>query len=144
MSQSTSSQRYGFVIGHGLDIVDIAEFSRLLSPCAINYLDRYFTDDECAAAGSGLVRAQRLAGRFAVKEAVMKALGVGWGNGVSFTDVEVVTLETGAPTIVLKRSLGTLATELAITNWSVTISHTNSIAVASVIATGGFQTGACL
>src|SRR5574340_157464 len=124
----------GMVAGHGLDIVDIVDFSRLFSDPAVNYLDRYFTDDELSAAGGGVTRIQKLAGRFAVKEAVMKAFGVGWGNGVAFTDVEVITLESGAPTVILKRKLAALEQERAIVGWFVSVSHTNSIAVASVIA----------
>lgn len=124
----------GMVVGHGLDIVDIADFSRLFSEPAVNFLDRHFTDDELAAAGGGVARILKLAGRFAVKEAVMKALGVGWGNGIAFTDVEVVTLESGAPTVALKRELAVLEQERDIVGWLVSTSHTNAIAVASVIA----------
>lgn len=124
----------GFVVGHGLDIVDIVDFSRLFSEPTVNFLYRHFTDDELAAAGGGVTRIQKLAGRFAVKEAVMKALGVGWGNGIAFTDVEVVTLESGAPTVALKRELAALEQERGIVGWFVSASHTNAIAVASVIA----------
>lgn len=124
----------GMVAGHGLDIVDIADFSRLFSEPAVNFLDRHFTDDELTAAGSGVTRVQRLAGRFAVKEAVMKALGAGWGNDVAFTDVEVITLESGAPTVMLKRKLAALEQERGIVGWFVSVSHTSTIAVASVIA----------
>jgi holo-[acyl-carrier protein] synthase len=69
-----------------------------------------------------------------VKEAVMKALGVGWGNGIAFTDVEVITIESGAPTVKLKRKLATLEQERGIAGWFVSVSHTSAIAVASVIA----------
>lgn len=124
----------GVVVGHGLDVVDVHDFSRLLSEPTCSYLDRHFTSEEVAAAGDGATQAQRLAGRFAVKEAVMKALGVGWGNGVAFTDVEVVTLESGAPTVMLRRRLAALEQERAIVGWFVTVSHTSTLAVASVIA----------
>lgn len=133
VGQSPSVNR-GIVVGHGLDVVDIDDFSRLLSEPALSYLDRHFTSDELAAAGGGATQAQRLAGRFAVKEAVMKALGMGWGNGVAFTDVEVITLETGAPTVLLRRKLASLEQERAIVGWFVSVSHTSTVAVASVIA----------
>lgn len=134
MIGTSSSINRGLVAGHGLDVVDIGDFSRLLSEPASSYLDRHFTNEELAAAGGGTNQVQRLAGRFAVKEAVMKALGMGWGNGVSFTDVEVVTLETGAPTVLLRRKLAALEQERAIVRWLVSVSHTSSVAVASVIA----------
>lgn len=124
----------GMVAGHGLDIVDIEDFSRLFSEPAVNFLDRHFTDNELTAVGGGVTQIQRLAGRFAVKEAVMKALGVGWGNGVAFTDVEVITLESGAPKVILKRKLAALEQERGITRWFVSVSHTSAVAVASVIA----------
>lgn len=126
----------GSIVGHGLDIVDIADFSRLFRDPAKDFLDKYFTKAEMAAAGDGVTQIQRLAGRFAVKEAVMKALGAGWGNGIAFTDVEVVTLESGAPTVVLKRKLFELALERTVAGWLVSVSHTSTVAVASVIATG--------
>lgn len=135
MVQSNVPQKRGVVIGHGLDVVDIDDFSRLLVNSARSFLDRHFTDDEIATAGVGVAQGQRLAGRFAVKEAVLKALRVGWGDGVAFTDVEVVTLESGAPTVRLKRKLAALAAERAITEWFVAVSHTSTVAVASVIAT---------
>jgi holo-[acyl-carrier protein] synthase len=105
-----------------------------LNEPARSFLDRYFTKVELAAAGDGATQTQRLAGRFAVKEAVMKALGMGWGHGVSFTDVEVITLETGAPTVYLRRKLASLEQERAIVQWFVSVSHTSTVAVASVIA----------
>ncbi len=124
----------GIVVGHGLDIVDIGDFSKLFNEPAINFLDRHFTCDELTAAGDGVTRIQRLAGRFAVKEAVMKALGVGWGNGIAFTDVEVITLVSGAPTVLLNRKLAALEQERGIVGWFVSVSHTSAVAVASVVA----------
>ena len=124
----------GIVAGHGLDVVDIEDFSRLFREPAVNFLDRHFTDNEMVAAGRGVTQVQRLAGRFAVKEAVMKALGVGWGNGIAFTDVEVITLESGAPTVALKRKLAQLEQKRGIDGWFVSVSHTTAVAVASVIA----------
>lgn len=134
MVESSPSVNRGIVVGHGLDVVDIDDFSRLLNEPACSYLDRHFTNEELAAAGDGVTQVQRLAGRFAVKEAVMKALGMGWGNGVAFTDVEVITLESGAPTVLLRRKLAALERERAIVRWLVSVSHTRTIAVASVIA----------
>ncbi len=64
----------------------------------------------------------------------MKALGMGWGNGVAFTDVEVITLDTGAPTVLLRRKLAAQERERAIVGWLVSVSHTSTVAVASVIA----------
>lgn len=64
----------------------------------------------------------------------MKALGTGWGDGIAFTDVEVVSQRTGAPTVVLHRRLVAIATEQGIVRWLVSASHTTAVAMASVIA----------
>lgn len=124
----------GYVAGHGLDVVDIADFSRLMSVSARAFLDRYFTESELAAVGDGVNQVEKLASRFAVKEAVLKALCVGWGDGIAFTDVEVVTLSGGAPTVRLHRRLEELEKEREIIGWFVSASHTSVVAVASVVA----------
>lgn len=124
------------VLGHGVDVVDINDFSNLLKQLALPFLDRYFTVDEMIAAGQGVNRLEKLSGRFAIKEAVLKALGVGWGDGIAFTDVEVTTLETGAPGVLLHRKLAALQEARGISQWLVSSSHAGCVAVASVIAIG--------
>lgn len=111
-----------------------AEFARLINKQASDFLDRYFTVAESAIAGKGGDRTERLASRFAVKEAVLKALGTGWGDGIAFTDVEVDSERSGAPAVVLHRRLVTIAREQGIAHWLVSDSHKSTIAIASVIA----------
>ena len=123
-------------IGHGIDIVDVAKFLPSDPEEEALFAARCFTVDELAAAGSGPHRMARLAGRFAAKEAVLKALGTGQGDGVAFTDVELRLGAMGAPQIVLTGRALEVATALSITQWVVSISHTTSVAVASVIAAG--------
>lgn len=122
------------VVAHGVDLVDMADFSRLINDQAAEFLDRYFTSAELAAAEGASVKIERLASRFAVKEAVLKALGTGWGDGVAFTDVEVVSQRSGAPSVVLHRQLVAVANEQGIAHWLVSVSHTGSVVMASVIA----------
>jgi holo-[acyl-carrier protein] synthase len=124
------------VIAHGIDLVDIASTARLLADPTDQFVVQCFTDQERATVGSGLDRAARLSGRFAVKEAVLKALGTGFGNGIGFRDVETVLLDTGAPTIVLHGEAQKQAKALGIVRWLVTTSHEGNMAVASVIALG--------
>lgn len=124
----------GFVVGHGVDVVDLDEFSHLMREPVREFLDRHFTTGELAAAGEGRTRGERLAARLAIKEAVMKALGTGWGDGVAFTDVEVVVSAVGAPNVVLHRRLAELQREKSIGSWLVTASHAGGTAIASVIA----------
>ena len=124
------------VIGHGIDLVDIASTERLLGDPTGQFLIQNFTERERLSVGDGLERAARLSGRFAVKEAALKALGIGYGSGTSFRDVEVVLLESGAPTVELHGKPARLAASLGITNWLVSTSHEGNLAIASVIALG--------
>lgn len=125
---------FGNAIAHGVDVVDVADFARLVNGQAGEFLDRYFTSGELITASEGGNRIERLAARFAIKEAVLKALGRGWGDGIAFTDVEVVSQQTGAPLVVLHRRLVAIADQQGIGRWLVSASHTGSTAMASVIA----------
>ncbi len=124
----------GYIVGHGVDVVDIAACSRLMTLAAGKHLDRYFTATELADIGHDARQVERLAGRLAIKEAVLKALGVGWGDGVAFTDVETVSKDSGAPAVMLHRRLSVLEKERSIGRWLVSMSHTGTVAVASAIA----------
>lgn len=134
MAGDAHDQNFRNVVAHGVDVVDTADFAFLMNEQAEHFLDRYFTSAELATADEGGSRIERLASRFAIKEAVLKALGTGWGNGVAFTDVEVVSQQIGAPSIVLHRRLVTVAEERGIAQWLVSASHTSTVAMASVIA----------
>jgi holo-[acyl-carrier protein] synthase len=134
MTDETQLLNFRNVVAHGVDIVDTADFARLLDKQAGDFLDRYFTIEELAIADEGGNRTERLASRFAIKEAVLKALGTGWGDGIAFTDVEVISLRSGAPSVVLHRRLVAIANERGVAHWLVSASHTGTIAIASVIA----------
>lgn len=136
MTENDQLSRFGNVVAHGIDVVDVADFSRLMNEQAGDFLDRYFTPGELATANEGGKRIERLASRFAIKEAVLKALGTGWGDGIAFTDVEVVSQRKGAPTVALHRRLVEIADEQGIVRWLVSASHTATVAMASVIALG--------
>ncbi|TYK72024.1 holo-[acyl-carrier-protein] synthase [Comamonas sp. Z1] len=134
MTEETQILNFQNVLAHGVDVVDTAEFARLINRQASEFLDRYFTATELFSAGVGGDRVEKLASRFAVKEAVLKALGTGWGDGIAFTDVEVVSQWSGAPSIVLHRRLAAIASERGVVHWLVSASHTSGISIASVIA----------
>lgn len=121
--------------GYGIDIVDVDDFSRVLKIYKkTEHLTRYFTVTELNKVCNDINRIEKLAGRFAIKEAVMKALGCGWGNGVSFTDIEVSNELSGKPTIILRRKLVLIEKKKNINEWFITLSHTNLITIASAIA----------
>lgn len=125
------------VIAHGIDIVELAEFEKLLREPSSNYADRCFTAAELSRAGDGNKRTERLAARFAAKEAVLKAIGTGWVTGISWKDIEVESAPNGNPSIQVHREVKRLAAERGIERFLVSISHSSNLAIASVIGVSG-------
>lgn len=124
----------GPVIGVGTDLVDIVRLERMLDRRP-KLADRLFSVEELAYA-SGLRRpGPTLAGRFAVKEAVMKALGVGLG-AVDWTDISVARLPGGRPSLSVGGRAARLADSRGVGGWHVSISHTDTMASAVVVAVG--------
>jgi holo-[acyl-carrier protein] synthase len=122
------------ILGHGIDLVDIAEVQRWLDDPRDPLAPRCFTSAEISGAGDGPNRAEHLAGRFATKEAVLKALGVGFGDGIALADVETVDADHGSPEIVLHSGAAAVAAQRGVTKWFLSVSHENGMAIASVIA----------
>ncbi len=118
---------------HGVDLVEVARIARLASEHADRFLGRVFTPAERAYCLAGRRCDEHLAARFAAKEATMKALGTGWRSGIAWTDVEVVSLPSGAPTLRLSGRAAELAESQRIVRWLVSLSHTREHAIASVI-----------
>lgn len=123
-------------LAHGIDIVKVARIEAMIDHHAERFLDRVFTPGERDYARSRRRRAEHLAARFAAKEAVFKALGTGWRDGLGWTDVEVVLLPSGQPTLRLSGEAARAAGELGITGWLISLSHTDDTAMASVIGIG--------
>ncbi len=125
------------IIGHGVDIVENARIATLLQAHGRLFIDRCFTAAEQAYAESGRRRRiERYAARFAAKEAVLKAIGTGWRDGISWKDVEVLKLPSGEPRILLSGRCSELAAELGVVEWRASLSHTEQYAMASAIACG--------
>ncbi len=122
------------VVGVGVDAVDLVRFARVLGRRA-SMADRLFTPGELAYARSAADPVPRLSTRFAAKEAVMKALGVGLG-AFPFRDVEVVRVGLDAPGLVLSGGAEALAVRSGVCRWHLSLSHTDEVAVALVVAEG--------
>jgi holo-[acyl-carrier protein] synthase len=121
-------------VAHGIDIVDVARIARLVSEHGDRFFERCFTQTERDYANSGgRRRDEHLAARFAAKEAVLKALGTGLREGIAWTDIEVTRAATGEPGIELHGQAAAAATRRGIDRWLISLSHTNGIAMASVI-----------
>ncbi len=116
-------------VGVGVDVVDVARFARALERHP-RLVERLFTERERDDAAC---RPERLAARFAAKEAVLKALGSGLGDA-SFRSIEVRRAASGAPHLVLSDEAQRLALSRGVDQWHLSLSHTASTATAFVIA----------
>jgi holo-[acyl-carrier protein] synthase len=123
------------IIGHGIDVVEVARIERMLREHGDRFVTRCFTVAERSYADrAARRRAEHYAARFACKEAVLKAMGTGWRDGIEWTDIEVVREGSGQPRVRLSGRAAEIADELGITRWHVSLSHINELAMASAIA----------
>ena len=125
------------IVSVGVDMVEVRRIKRALEDGAIGkrFRARVYTEQEiryCERKRRG--RYESYAGRFAAKEAVMKALGRGWGSKVSWLNIEVVPAPGGRPEIVLHNHTSAFARKRGIRRLSLSITHTDSHALAYVIA----------
>jgi len=127
------------IIGHGVDLIEIARVEELLRRDD-DFLYGWFTSREIEELGSRAGRPEVVGGRVAAKEAVVKALGTGFTDAVSWQDVEILTNENGAPTVVLSGGARDIARRMGVARLVLSISHGNTTAIASVIAVGYLST----
>ncbi len=116
----------------GVDMIETARIERGIARHGDRFLRRFFTEQEIGYCNG---RISSLAGRFAIKEAVGKALGTGIGD-ISWTDVEVVCDGRGKPELLLHNRASALAAERGWTQWQISLSHTDSHAIGFVVALG--------
>lgn len=121
------------IVAHGVDIIHCPRIERLWKTHADRFLRRVYTEREQAYCLDGRDPVPRLAGRFAVKEAVMKVLGTGWRGGVEWTHIETLPDPLGKPLVTLHGSTAELARGLGIAHIAVSISHSGEYAIASAI-----------
>ena len=122
------------IIAHGIDLVDCPRIEQMLERHGERFLERVFTAKERAYADSNKNRIEKLAGRFAVKEAVLKLLGTGWRGKIAWTDIEVVNNELGQPIVEIIGEVKAIADRLGIGQISVSITHTSNFVIASAVA----------
>lgn len=125
------------IVGHGVDIIEIARVQQLFQRHGERFLARVYTPTERnIIAAAGKMSPGTMAGRFAAKEAVLKALGTGWSGDIGWTDVEIAALDTGQPIINLTGEAARIARQMGVDCWHISISHNREHAMASAIAEG--------
>ncbi len=124
------------IIGIGVDIVEIARFESAMKKSGQAFIDRLFLEDEQSYCSPQREPARCFAARFAAKEAVAKALGTGFGAQLEWRNVEVCRKDSGEPFIVLNGAGADTAKRLGVSEFFLSISHSESCAVANVVAVG--------
>ena len=122
------------IVAHGIDLVDCPRIEGMVREHGERFVNRVFTAAEQAYAAANKDRIEKLAGRFAAKEAVLKLMGTGWRGKIAWTDIEVVNNKAGQPKVNLCGEVKKIAERLGIKHISVSITHTANFAIASAVA----------
>jgi len=121
------------IVGIGIDIVEISRLRRAIDRQGDRFIRRVYTETEQEYCLKHRDPAPYFAVRFAAKEALFKALGTGWAFGVSWVDAEVHRNDQGAPRLALSGRAAVLAAELGAVAVHVSLSHSETAAIAIVI-----------
>jgi holo-[acyl-carrier protein] synthase len=127
------------ILGTGIDLIEVDRIERAIKrpQTGTRFRARVFTAGEVAYCESrGRPRYQSYAGRFAAKEATMKALGTGWNRNAGWGEIEVVRQRGQPPKIRLSGKAAQFASKRGITGFHLSITHTVTTAMAHVIAEG--------
>lgn len=122
------------IVGLGTDVIRIWRIRKLAERFPERIGRKVFTAGELSYCRAKQDPAPSLAGRFAAKEAVMKALGTGWRSGVRFIDIEVVTASSGKPSVELRGKAAEIAGNQGIAAFHLSIAHDGDLAIATVVA----------
>jgi len=122
------------IIAHGIDLVDCPRIEQMIERHGERFVRRVFTPAEQAYAEANKNDVEKLAGRFAAKEAVLKLMGTGWRGKIAWTDIEITNNAAGQPEVALSGEVKRIADELGIGHISISITHTANFAIASAVA----------
>ena len=121
-------------MGIGTDIIECMRIAQMIEKHGEIFLKRVYTQEEITYCSGRKAANQHYAGRWAAKEAVLKALGTGWAHGIQWTDVEVVNQQGGKPKIVLSGKAGEISQGQGIDEMMISISHCRHYATAYATA----------
>jgi holo-[acyl-carrier protein] synthase len=124
------------ILGIGTDIVEVLRIAQMIERHGELFITRVYTDHEIEYCTARKAAMQHYAGRWAAKEAVLKAIGTGWVRGIGWQDVEIKNQPGGAPVVSLRGGARDVIERRGIRRLHVTISHCRCHAVAHAIAEG--------
>ncbi len=124
------------ILGTGVDLAEVDRIRAAIERYGERFIGRIYTPGEIAYVEKKVNRFERYAGRFAAKEAGMKAIGTGWKRGVRWQDFEVANLPSGRPTLRLHGEAAKIAAHLGVKSVSLSITHTAQLGMAHVILEG--------
>jgi holo-[acyl-carrier protein] synthase len=124
------------IVGTGIDIAEVLRIRQAMDRHGDRFLKRIFTAEEIRYCTSKANAVERLAARFAAKEAGMKAIGTGWRRGVTWKDLEVVRYPGQRPQLRLRGKAAEIALDLGCKTTHLSLSHTAEQAIAHVILEG--------
>jgi holo-[acyl-carrier protein] synthase len=122
------------IVAHGIDLVDFGRIEAMMERHGQRFLNRVFTEREQSDAQAVHNRVEKLAGRFAAKEAVLKLLGTGWRGKIAWTDIEVTNNSSGQPIVEVSGEVKKIAEQASIEQIALSITHTANFAIASAVA----------
>jgi|SRR6185312_7375273 len=121
------------IVGTGVDLAEVPRIKASIERFGRRFIERIYTPAEIAYVERKANRYERYAARFAAKEAGMKAIGTGWKRGVTWHDFEVANLPSGKPTLRFHGVAAKIASQLAVKNVSLSLTHTAELGMAHVI-----------
>jgi holo-[acyl-carrier protein] synthase len=124
------------ILGTGVDLAEVDRIRAAIGRYGRRFINRIYTPAEIAYVERKANRFERYAGRFAAKEAGMKAIGTGWRHGVRWQDFEVSNMPSGRPTLKLHGEAARIAEQLGVKLISLSITHTAELGMAHVILEG--------
>jgi holo-[acyl-carrier protein] synthase len=122
------------IVAHGIDLVDCPRIEQMIKRHGERFVERVFTAAERAYARRNKNEIEKLAGRFAAKEAVLKMIGTGWRGKIAWTDIEIINNASGQPEVTVEGEVKKIADKLGIEHISISITHTANFAIASAVA----------
>lgn len=122
------------ILGIGTDIIECVRIAKMIERHGETFIERVYTHAEMLYCSTRKASTQHYAGRWAAKEAVLKALGTGWAHGIKWTDVEVRNEPGGRPKIALSGVAAQIAKDKGIREIMISISHCRSHATAYALA----------